>query len=129
MGKLDEWQTFAEGDGRFLGPVRGADEDPHNVFAVRLWSRPAVQYGSFVLKFSDPSHFDIEIESIGYGSASNVGNTSPGARASFEPTDAETIKLLVENLFLSDGAKPSPLSLKGAFTRRIDFREGWIRTK
>jgi hypothetical protein len=129
MSKLGEWETFAEGDGQFLGSVRGADENAHSVFAVRLSKHPSIQYGSFTRKRVDNSHFYVEIESVGYGHASNVGNTSPGARASFEPAEVEALKALTENLFLSEGKKPFPLSLKDAFTRRIDFQEGWIRKK
>jgi len=130
MTGMFDWISFDKGKARFCGGKRGGDDARHEVFAVQF-EGPTIYYGELDLIFaSDHNHFNIQIVSFGYGSAGNVANPSPTARATFSPSEIEAAKSVITDLMMSYRIRQVPIAhMPSYFLGEVLFRNGWVRAK
>ena len=124
--------TLIRPEGRAL--LRGAlrtDNSPEPVFCIELTGQSPL-YGIWRPKFAaNQNDFDVEVDSFGWGSQSNVGNPHPMARNRLSVAQAADVKALVVAMFEDVETKKRvlPLPINARFLGEIKFKDDRILLK
>lgn len=94
-----DWYEFPEGRARFVGGIRGADQNGHEVIAVDLSGD--VNYGEIRKSWIDEFSFNLEIVSFGHQWKENIGieiSRKNPLVSNFSKYELERIKDIISGL-------------------------------
>lgn len=104
MNKINEqrgpfdWHDFSKGSARFIGGVRGAEQQGNEGFCIKMDGLPEM-FGEIKEKFTANRHdYNLEVISCGWPGPEWIGMPMPGMSYRFSPDELAIAKSLIVQL-------------------------------